>query len=350
MRRTVAWAAGLLLVWSATFSAKAADKVPIAISYQPNLYWSLPIYIATEKGWWSEAGLEPSFVTFPAGAPQIAAAASKSWDVGGTGAIPAVLGAASYGIETIGIAADESRVDQLMVKADKYAQYHADPKLIRGKQILLTSNSTGDYVVTSCLAKYGLSKKDVTIVNMGQSQIISAMGSNNGELAGVWEPHNFLLEEKASAVKLCSGEDAGAVVLAVLVARRDYGTQYPDRVARFVAVYLRAINWIRSNPTETESMLRKFLTQGGVTLTEKSIKGLIEGNGIFDLKQHIDAFTRKGQEPSHMDSWMANMTDFMKSVGTLRVAPPATEYITDKYLLLVKNDAKLQAIVDSGAK
>jgi hypothetical protein len=52
-----------------------AENVPIVISYQPNLYWSLPIYMATEKGWWKDVGLEPSFVTFPAGAPQIAAAA-----------------------------------------------------------------------------------------------------------------------------------------------------------------------------------------------------------------------------------------------------------------------------------
>ena len=146
----------------------------------------MPFFIATEKGWWKDADLEPSFVTFPAGAPQIAAAASKSWDVGGTGAIPAVLGAASYGIETIGIAADELLVDQLMVKADKLDEYTAKPEMLRGKQILLTSNSTGDYVVTSCLARYGLTKKDVQIVNMGQAQIVSAMGTNNADLAGVW--------------------------------------------------------------------------------------------------------------------------------------------------------------------
>ena len=46
--------------------------------------------------------------TFPAGVPQIAASASKSWDVGGTGSVPAVLGAARYQLLTIGITNDES--------------------------------------------------------------------------------------------------------------------------------------------------------------------------------------------------------------------------------------------------
>ena len=46
--------------------APAAAQTPINISYQPSLYWALPFYIATEKGWWEELGLEPNFSTFPA--------------------------------------------------------------------------------------------------------------------------------------------------------------------------------------------------------------------------------------------------------------------------------------------
>ena len=40
--------------------------------------------------------------------PQIAAVASKSWDVGGTGSVPAVLGHVRFGIKTIGLTNDES--------------------------------------------------------------------------------------------------------------------------------------------------------------------------------------------------------------------------------------------------
>ena len=53
-------------------------QTEIKISYQPALYWSLPFYIAAEKGWYAELGLKPVFSTFPAGVPQIAASASKS--------------------------------------------------------------------------------------------------------------------------------------------------------------------------------------------------------------------------------------------------------------------------------
>src|SRR6218665_3908153 len=76
---------------SATPGAQA-PLTEIRVSYQPALYWALPFFVATEKNWWAELGLQPVFSIFPAGVPQMAAAAAKSWDVGGTGSVPAVLG------------------------------------------------------------------------------------------------------------------------------------------------------------------------------------------------------------------------------------------------------------------
>ncbi len=151
------------------WAAKA--QTPINVSYQPAVYWALPYYLATEKGWWKELGLAPSFSVFPAGAPQVAAAQAGSWDVGGTGSVPAVLGAARSGLPTIGITNDESKANVMMVRGDKYAAFKANPQTLKGERILLTTNSTGDYAVRSCLKKYGIAFSDVQFINMGQAQI-----------------------------------------------------------------------------------------------------------------------------------------------------------------------------------
>src|SRR5262245_16778038 len=63
--------AALILVAGAP---AALTQTAIKVSYQPALYWSLPYFVASEKGFWTEAGLKPEFSTFPAGAPQVAAA------------------------------------------------------------------------------------------------------------------------------------------------------------------------------------------------------------------------------------------------------------------------------------
>src|SRR5216110_2059271 len=101
----------------ALVAGSALGQQQIKVSYQPALYWSLPYYIASEKGWWVELGLTPLYSTFPAGVPQIAASASKSWDVGGAGSVPAVLGAVRYNLLTIGLTNDESFGNALLATA-----------------------------------------------------------------------------------------------------------------------------------------------------------------------------------------------------------------------------------------
>jgi ABC-type nitrate/sulfonate/bicarbonate transport system substrate-binding protein len=114
------------------------------VSYQPALYWSLPYYIASEKGWRKEAGLEPQFSTFPSGAPQMAAAGSKSWDVGGTGSAPATLGAQRFDILTIGITNDESMSNAVMVRGDAARTWLKRPaRDLRRKTVMVTRSSTG---------------------------------------------------------------------------------------------------------------------------------------------------------------------------------------------------------------
>jgi len=81
--------------------------------------------------------------------PQIAASASKSWDVGGTGSVPATLGAVRYNLLTIGITNDESYGNALLATAKTADGFVKNPASIKGQTIVLTANSTGDYAVQS---------------------------------------------------------------------------------------------------------------------------------------------------------------------------------------------------------
>ena len=193
MRKLLTAAAAVVAAAFAAPTGAEAQQAPtkIKISYQPAVYWALPFYVATEKGWWKEAGLEPEFSTFPAGAPQVAAAQAKAWDVGGTGSVPAVLGASRFGLITIGLTNDESKTSALMVRGDKFEALKANPAGIKGQRILTTTNSTVHYAALNCLKKWGLEAKDVEFVNLGQAQIISALSSNNGDIAGVWAPNIY---------------------------------------------------------------------------------------------------------------------------------------------------------------
>jgi NitT/TauT family transport system substrate-binding protein len=338
---------GLCLAVTAAASGQAPCRThaadAIKVSYQPAVYWALPYYVATEKKFWNDAGLEPEFSTFPAGAPQVAAAQAKSWDVGGTGSVPAVLGAARFGLLTIGITNDESKANVLMVRGDKYEAVQKDPSSIKGQKILLTSNSTGDYAVQACLKKWGITKADVQLVNLGQPQIISAITSNNGDFAGVWAPNMYTLAEKGGAKLLCSGYDARAVVPGALVARPDFAKEKPDLVARYLAVYLRAWAWIKAHPKEAREMMKTFYSQGGVEISDQGMTSEFSDRPVFSLDEQLSNTDRSAGR-SKVDTWFGDIGEFMKAVGTIPEVPDGKSFIDDTYLKKVAADPALKAM------
>jgi len=334
-------AAAAIAALSGTAHGQAPALTEIKVSYQPALYWALPFHVATEKGWWAEVGLKPVFSTFPAGVPQIAASASKSWDVGGTGSVPAVLGHVRFGIKTIGLTNDESAGNALLARKDVADKFAKDPASIKGQTIVLTSNSTGDYAVQSCLKKWGIAKSDVTIKNMGQAEIISAMSSNNADLGGLWAPNIYTLEEKAGAKVLCSGKEGGAVVPGALIARGEYAEQNPENVAKFLAVYLRAWSWANANKAEAVAMMKKFYELGGVSISEASMKKEFDTRPTFNLAGQLARMDR-ARGNSDVDAWFAEIAAFMRGSGALQTTPASAEYITDAYMKRVQADPKLR--------
>jgi ABC-type nitrate/sulfonate/bicarbonate transport system substrate-binding protein len=327
-------------------SATQAQLTEIKVSYQPALYWALPFYVATEKGWWAEVGLKPTFSTFPAGVPQIAASASKSWDVGGTGSVPAVLGAARYSLLTIGLTNDESAGNALVATAAKADGFMKNPQSIKGDTIVLTANSTGDYAVQSCLGKWGLKKADVTIKSMGQAEIISAMSSNNADLGGLWAPNIYTMEEKAGAKVICSGKDTGTVIPGALIVRADYAKEQPQNVAKFLAVYLRAWKWMNAHRPEAIAMMKKFYDLGGVSISQASMEKEFDTRPTYDLAGQLKVMNRAGA-PSDVDKWLTQITEFMKSSGTIADPPQVSAYVTDAYLRMVDGDPKLKAFANN---
>jgi len=342
MRRHIAAIAAAITLGIATIAANAQQPTEIKISYQPAVYWALPFYVAEQKGWYAELGLKPTFSTFPAGVPQIAASASKSWDVGGTGSVPATLGAVRYNLLTIGITNDESYGNALLATAKTAEGFMKNPASIKGQTIVLTANSTGDYAVQSCLAKWGLKKADVTIKSMGQAEIISAMSSGNADLGGLWAPNTYTMEEKAGAKQICSGQDAGAAVPGALIVRADYAKEQPQNVAKFLAVYLRAWKWLNAHQAEGIGMMKKFYEQGGVSISDASLKKEFDTRPTYDLAGQLKIMQRPAGGASEVDGWFTKIGGFMQANGTFPEAPIASKFITDEYLRMVDADPKLK--------
>ncbi|QPH54115.1 ABC transporter substrate-binding protein [Pontivivens ytuae] len=333
------------LASATALAVPATAQDDINVSYQPALYWALPFYVADQMGWWDEVGLGPNYSTFPSGAPQVAAAAAGDWDVGGTGSAPAVLGAARFDIVTIGITNNESAGNAMMVRGDDAEAVRADPaEALRGQQLLVTTNSTGEYASAACIESFGLTyPDDVEVVNLNQQEIISAFATGTGAMAGLWAPNIYTLEERAGAELLCSGQDAGAIVPGALIARRDYAEENPEMVARFLAVFLRGVQWIRDNNDEAVSMMADFYALTGVELPEQYLQREIDTRPMFTLDEQLGLLT--GDNPEAVQ-WFNGLGGYMTSTGTLESELDAATFIDPQYMQLVADTPELAAFAN----
>ncbi len=323
-----------------------AAQETLKVSYQPALYWALPFYIADQKGWWDEIGYKPDYSTFPSGAPQMAAAAAGSWDVGGTGSAPAVLGAARFDIVTIGITNNESAGNAMMARADEIEAIKADPTVLKGTQLLVTTNSTGEYASAACIESMGLKyPDDIEVVNLKQQEIISAFATGTGKVAGLWAPNIYTLEERANSVLLCSGQDAGAIVPGALIARREFAEANPDTVAKFLAVFLRGVNYIRNNQAEAVKMMADFYALTGVELPEKYLQREIDTRPMFTLSEQLEIMDKSAGQ-STVEEWFAGLGGYMTSTGTLEEMLDPAGFVDLKYMQLVADTPELAAFAN----
>ena len=341
MKQTTLTAIAFTLAASGT-AMTSSHAEDINVSYQPALYWALPYYIADQKGWWDEIGLTPDYSTFASGAPQVAAAAAGDWDVGGTGSAPAVLGAARFDIITIGVTNNESAGNAMMVRGDDAEKIKADPAAaLKGQQLLVTTNSTGEYASAACIESFGLTyPDDIEVVNLNQGEIISAFASGTGTMAGLWAPNIYTLEARAGAELLCSGQDAGAIVPGALIARRDYAEENPEMVARYLAVFLRGVEYIRANNDEAVSLMADFYALTGVELDEKYLQTEIDTRPMFSLDEQIDLMS--GDSPDAI-TWFNGLGGYMTSTGTLESELDAATFIDPQYMQLVADTPELAA-------
>ncbi len=346
MRKTLlAGVAGATLLAA---SSCLAAPVPINVSYQPTNWWALPYYLASKKGWWGDVGLKVSYSTFAAGMPQIASSAAGSWDVGATGSVPAVLGAARYHILTIGISNDESATNVLAATPKGAAAYRKNPAALKGHRILVTANSTGEYAAAACLHKAGLTENDVTMVNLGQSGIVSALSNGTAQYGALWAPNSYTLESKAHGQIICSGKDGGAMIPGALIVRQEFADKHPELVARYLAVYLHAVQWEKQHPAQTLKELEAADKEAGVPIEPRFAKVEYQ-RPIYNLSEQLQIMQGHGGKPAEADGWFDKIADFMHGKGSLQQVPKASSYVTAKYLQMVQDDPKLRAFANDGS-
>ena len=294
---------------------------------------------------------ELSVLFFDSGMAILNALPAGEWQYSCLGGVPAMMGNLRYGTSVIGVGTDESACVAVLARPDnpvfktkglnpKHPGVFGSPEDVRGKTILCTTVSSAHFALTAWLDAVGVKPTEVTIKNMDQPQALAAFENGIGDFVALWAPHMYAGTDKgwkvAGSAALC-----GKGTPLVLVADTKYADAHPEITAKFLSVYLRGVEHLRT--TSVDDLIpeyqRFFFDWAGKTYSKELARLDLESHPAWDIKGQLALFdTSKGM--STVQQWQADTAQFFASIGSitpdeLKKVENAS-YVTDKFLKLVK--------------
>lgn len=223
----------------------ATQKIVVAESQGYN--WALP-YLLSSRNFWKKYDIEATTLGFTSGRLALDAVLAGKAQFGTTTDSPmALLGA--NGMRSL-IVAEFSRVSQGMVVAartDRGIDKSAD---LKGRRIATTFGTSGHYYLSRYLSLYGLTLKDVQVVNLRAPDAVTALVRGDID-AFAWglEAGEHAIAQAPEKVKLLSNDNIEKVFAShyVLAATEDVVKNHPDLVQSAVRALLDAEKFYRSN-------------------------------------------------------------------------------------------------------
>jgi NitT/TauT family transport system substrate-binding protein len=218
-----------------------AKPIVINLIYHPTIGGSTAIAIAEAKGYFEEEGLIINYQRFTAGPPEIAAMVAGRADVGFIGSGAAWL--AFRGDVNI-IALDNlALTDQVIGKKSSGIETLED---LKGKKIATQLGTAGESILNLALKKAGLTQDDVTVINMDNNNLASAIISTSGDgvdaIAG-WKPGTTAILTALGddgAILATNADFPDAAFPSVWVANKDFVANNPEAVQKFVNALTKA--------------------------------------------------------------------------------------------------------------
>jgi ABC-type nitrate/sulfonate/bicarbonate transport system substrate-binding protein len=254
----------LILVFAADIWAQPTK---VYVAHPAATLSDAPYYVALDKGFYREEGLEvlDIFVEGGVRGAQALMAGSIHFSLGlGSGTRAAMMGAPLKGI----FGFNEKPIHSLFGRADRGVK---SPPDLKGKRIAVTSiGSSTDYAARAIMRHFGLNAdKDATIVALGGGTTIwSAIKSGSVEAAILWPPYDALAEQMGMTKILYLG-DIITLPASGIVAADKFLKEDPALAKRFLRATLKGLRFFQNASNREENgriMAKAFQLEKDIAL------------------------------------------------------------------------------------
>jgi NitT/TauT family transport system substrate-binding protein len=278
----------LTLIFSISPAVAHTNKQVVRMGYVPVMIFA-PLYIATERGYFADEGIDVQLTPLQGGADSVVQIAAGNFDaaVGGVGA--GLLNAASQGLEFKIVAPMHTErppiASPLVIAADRADEIKRVADL-KGKKVSI--NATGaatEYWVYLALQKAGLTMNDITLTTVAFKDVPLALQSRAVDASILGEPLTTLQKDQGT-IKVLADDFVDGITVTYLYMGLPLLKDRPQVAEGLVRAYLRALRdldqagWLNK---ETAAIIEKY-TKVPADVVLRSNRPYYDPNGTIPLK------------------------------------------------------------------
>ncbi len=296
-----------LSIMAASIPSAVASQA-IRLGYLQSDLHQLAAFVALKKGFFEEEALNVKVGgIFKAGPELMSAFAAGALDMGYVGAAPAVVAVANNVAEVKIVAKANLEGSGIVVGADSSIE---DLKGLAGKTVAVPGyGNVQDFLLRLALKKNDIEQGKVNVIILKPPEMIPALDTGQIDAFLAWEPYPArAVTSGVGKVLSYSGDIWPNHPCCVVAAHKDFSSQNPDLVLRFVRAHIKATRFIQENPQEALLLAQEFTGMDEPTtsqgLDSLAFEVLIDKQGIMEYAEFlVDLEIIKIREPgSFVDS------------------------------------------------
>ncbi|MEW6721602.1 MAG: NrtA/SsuA/CpmA family ABC transporter substrate-binding protein [Thermodesulfobacteriota bacterium] len=225
---------------------------------------SVPIYLAQEKGYFRDEGLDVALRPFESGHLGLAAVLSGGADFATAGETP--IARAAVDGKPVMVVATLAEVDDailIIARRDRGIRVACD---LRGKTVGRVAGTTAHFFLDIYLTTDHIDPKDVRIVDLPADRVVRSLMNGEVDAVSTWAPHTTTLQDMLGANAVVLYEPGLYTMTWNLIAARELAQRDPDVVARFLRAILRAERLVAERPAEARAAAVRAFGSAGVSV------------------------------------------------------------------------------------
>jgi NitT/TauT family transport system substrate-binding protein len=222
----------------------AGELTEVTMGYVPVSIFA-PVFVAKEKGYFAEQGLDVTLEPLPGGSDMVVLTASGDFDAGIGGAGPAFWNAMEQGLPLTVIAPGHAEGDPVatpLMISKEACESGAITSVadLAGKKVSVNARGATEYWLAQALATGGLTLGDIDLQTLAFPDAVAALASGAIDAAMVGEPLATSAEQQGIAVRLASSFPVQDIQPTLIYANDDWIAENPEAAQGLVTAYLQA--------------------------------------------------------------------------------------------------------------